>query len=85
MITKKVLVVLTYSNWETGCICFCESFESLSQGLQNALSTQRRYSLFVSITDPLNNLKFYSKSLRLPKCSRYDDFGNGSHGVDKLF
>lgn len=29
--------VLTYSNWETGAICFSESFESLSQGLQNAL------------------------------------------------
>ena len=29
--------VLTYSNWETGTICFSESFESLSQGFQNAL------------------------------------------------
>lgn len=29
--------VLTYSNWETGTICFSETFESLSQGLQNAL------------------------------------------------
>jgi len=29
--------VLTYSNWETGTICFRESFESLSEGLQNAL------------------------------------------------
>ena len=29
--------VLTYSNWETGSVCFSESFESLSQGLQNAL------------------------------------------------
>ena len=29
--------VLTYSNWETGTICFSESFESLSDGLQNAL------------------------------------------------
>lgn len=29
--------VLTYSNWETGTICFSESFESLSKGLQNAL------------------------------------------------
>jgi hypothetical protein len=29
--------VLTYSNWETGSICFSESFETLSQGLQNAL------------------------------------------------
>jgi len=31
--------VLTYSNWETGSICFSESFESLSEGLQNALWT----------------------------------------------
>lgn len=29
--------VLTYSNWETGSLCFSESFESLSTGLQNAL------------------------------------------------
>jgi hypothetical protein len=29
--------VLTYSNWETGMICFSESFESLSAGVQNAL------------------------------------------------
>jgi hypothetical protein len=29
--------VLTYSNWETGTVCFSESFESLSLGLQNAL------------------------------------------------
>jgi hypothetical protein len=28
---------LTYSNWEAGTLCFSESFESLSQGLQNAL------------------------------------------------
>jgi len=29
--------VLPYSNWETGTICFSESFESLSAGFQNAL------------------------------------------------
>jgi hypothetical protein len=29
--------VLTYSNWETCTICYSESFESLSEGLQNAL------------------------------------------------
>jgi hypothetical protein len=29
--------VLTYSNWETGTLCFAESYESLSEGLQNAL------------------------------------------------
>jgi len=29
--------VLTYSNWETVTICFSESFESLSEGMQNAL------------------------------------------------
>jgi hypothetical protein len=29
--------VLPYSNWEAGTVCFSESFESLSEGLQNAL------------------------------------------------
>ena len=29
--------VLPYSNWETGTVCFGESYESLSEGLQNAL------------------------------------------------
>jgi hypothetical protein len=29
--------VLTYSNWEAATVCFSESFESLSEGLQNAL------------------------------------------------
>jgi len=31
--------VLTYSNWECGGICFSESFESLSEGFQQALFT----------------------------------------------
>jgi hypothetical protein len=30
-------IVLSYSNWETGSLCFSESFESLSAGLQAAL------------------------------------------------
>jgi hypothetical protein len=29
--------VLTYSNWETGTICYSETFESLAEGMQNAL------------------------------------------------
>jgi len=29
--------VLPYSNWEAGTVCFSESFESLAQGLENAL------------------------------------------------
>jgi hypothetical protein len=29
--------VLTYSNWEHATVCFSESFESLAEGLQNAL------------------------------------------------
>ena len=29
--------VLTYSNWESGTVCFSESYESLSEGLQAAL------------------------------------------------
>ena len=31
--------VMTYSNWEAATICFSESFESLTTGLQNALWT----------------------------------------------
>jgi hypothetical protein len=31
--------VLTYSNWEACTVCFSESFESLAEGLQNALWT----------------------------------------------
>ena len=29
--------VLTYSNWETGTLCFSESFASLGEGIENAL------------------------------------------------
>src|SRR5690606_38216621 len=29
--------VLTYSNWETAMLCYSENFESLAEGLQNAL------------------------------------------------
>ena len=29
--------VLSYSNWEAGTVCFSESFESLCEGLQNAI------------------------------------------------
>lgn len=29
--------ILTYSNWETGSVCFSESFETVSHGLQTAL------------------------------------------------
>ena len=29
--------VLTYSNWESATVCFSESFESLSEGFQNAV------------------------------------------------
>src|SRR5882724_8843212 len=29
--------VLTYSNWEAATLCYSESFESLSEGLQNAV------------------------------------------------
>ena len=30
-------LVLTYSNWETGMVCFSESFESLAAGMEGAL------------------------------------------------
>ncbi len=34
--------VLTYSNWETGTVCFSESFESLAKGCRGPCGTGRR-------------------------------------------
>jgi hypothetical protein len=55
--------VLTYSNWEAGTVCFSESFESLSEGLQNALwqlgkvphrhRTDRLSTAVNNMTDPV--------------------------------
>ncbi len=49
--------VLTYSNWEYGEVCFSESFESLSSGLQNALWTVGRVPA-THRTDNLGAAKF---------------------------
>jgi len=66
--------VLTYSNWETGTICFSESFESLSAGLQNALwevggvptnhRTDRLSSAVNKIDNPEEFTRAYSALLR---------------------
>lgn len=51
---------LTYSNWETGMICFTESFESLSSGLQEALwevGAVPAMHKTDSLTAAVNNLK----------------------------
>jgi hypothetical protein len=57
--------VLTYSNWETGTICFSESFESLSEGLQNALwelggvpRMHRTDRLSAAVKNPANPREF---------------------------
>jgi hypothetical protein len=57
--------VLTYSNWETGTVCFSESFESLSEGLQNALwtlgkvpSRHRTDRLSTAVTNTLRPAEF---------------------------
>jgi transposase len=51
--------VLTYSNWETGSICYSESYESLSEGLQNALwelGGVPQYHRTDSLSSAVNNL-----------------------------
>ena len=52
--------VLTYSNWETGSVCFSESFESLSEGFQNAIwelgGVPKRHRTD-SLSSAVNNLK----------------------------
>lgn len=57
--------VLTYSNWETGTVCFSESFESLSEGLQNALGnlgavpeSHRTDRLSAAVNNSLNRSEF---------------------------
>lgn len=56
---------LPYSNWESVTVCFAESFESLSSGLQNALwelgavpEEHRTDSLSAAINKPSNTEEF---------------------------
>jgi hypothetical protein len=60
--------VLTYSNWEYVEVCFSESFESLSTGLQNALWTVGR----VPVTHRTDNLG-------AAKYGGVDEAGFGAH------
>ena len=51
--------VLPYSNWETGTICYSESFESLSQGIQDAfwkLGGVTKYHRTDSLSAAVKNL-----------------------------
>lgn len=58
--------VLCYSNWETGTICFSESYESLSAGLQNALWTlggvpkYHRTDNLTSAVNPVGNPEVFT-------------------------
>lgn len=61
-------LVLTYSNWETGTVCFSESFESLSEGFQNAIwklggvpALHQTDSLSAAVNKPENKEEFTSK------------------------
>ncbi len=66
--------VLTYSNWEHGTICFSESYESLSEGLQNALwelggvpvehQTDRLSAAVHKVSHPDEFTQAYSRLLR---------------------
>jgi len=59
--------VLTYSNWETGNVCFSESFESLSSGLQQALwelggvPVQHRTDSLSAAVNNLDNRKDFTE------------------------
>ncbi len=58
--------VLTYSNWETGMVCFSESLESLSEGFQNALwelggvPGEHRTDRLSAAVNNLNDLKEFT-------------------------
>ncbi len=64
--------VLTYSNWETAVICYSESFESLSNGLQAALwelgGVPRRHRtdrLSAAVQNPSERQEFTERYQRL--------------------
>lgn len=66
--------VLPYSNWETGTVCFSESFESLSEGLQNALWTlggvpqsHQTDQLTAAVYQELDRSRFTARYQRLLK------------------
>jgi len=62
--------VLCYSNWETGTICFSESYESLSAGLQNALwklggvPRYHRTDNLTSAVNPVGNPEVFTDNYR---------------------
>jgi len=66
--------VLTYSNWETGSVCFSESYASLSYGLQGALwklggvprehRTDRLSAAVNNLKDPEEFTERYERLLR---------------------
>ncbi len=62
--------VLCYSNWETGTVCFSESYESLSAGLQNALwklggvPKYHRTDNLTSAVNPVGNPEVFTDNYR---------------------
>ena len=59
--------VLTYSNWETGTICYSECLESLSEGWQNAIwelgavPAQHRTDSLSSAVNNMSNLEEFNQ------------------------
>jgi hypothetical protein len=59
--------VLTYSNWETGTICYGESLESLSEGWQNAIwelgavPAEHRTDSLSSAVNNMSNLEEFNQ------------------------
>ena len=62
--------VLCYSNWETGTVCFSESYESLSAGVQNALwklggvPKYHRTDNLTSAVNPVGNPEVFTDNYR---------------------
>jgi hypothetical protein len=62
--------VLCYSNWETGTVCFSESYASLSAGLQNALwklggvAKYHRTDNLTSAVNPVGNPEVFTDNYR---------------------
>jgi len=85
--------VLTYSNWEAATVCFSESFESLSEGLQNALWTlgkvphrHRTTGLSTAVNNMSDPTEFTDRYKGLMRCygleSEKTQAGHGNENGD---
>ena len=73
--------VLTYSNWETGTICYSESLESLSEGWQNAVWELGA----VAVEHRTDSLSSAVNNISSPSLQKGEEFNRRYEGVMRYY